>query len=225
MELFLKHAKKQKKELGDDFKASKGAHAIANLSNVLQLEAYAPIAFCQYFLKFNSKVLTQIDEFAEHLKLLCNNEDDAEKTQKTMLGVIEQTVYDHKKKLLTYTPHILKALYENDIVEDKVILAWSEKPTKKWVKKSFVEKMIESSQAVLDWLKDDSSDEESSSEEESSEEESEEEKVEDKPLMEQQDQKMKEEVETLAKKAAAIEVHDPFAEEEDEESDIDIDNI
>merc|ERR1712217_177410 len=72
--------------------------------------------------------------------------------------------------------HILKQLYDDDILEDTSIIKWSEKPTKKFVKKSFVEKMIETSEKFLAWLKEaDSSDEESSSEEESDSENEEEE--------------------------------------------------
>merc|ERR1712156_1108987 len=146
------------------------------LRDTLQLmDGQAVWAYCSGLMKWTDeekkisekKFMENLKKFSEHLKVLCDiDHEDGEKSQKMMLGVVETVIY--KNKCLPYTAHILKQLYDDDILEDTSIIKWSEKPTKKFVKKSFVEKMIETSEKFLTWLKEaDSSDEESSSEEES----------------------------------------------------------
>merc|ERR1712156_654693 len=148
------------------------------LRDTLQLmDGQAVWAYCSGLMKWTDeekkisekKFMENLKKFSEHLRVLCNiDHEDGEKSQKMMLGVVETVIYNNKKKCLPYTAHILKQLYDDDILEDTSIIKWSEKPTKKFVKKSFVEKMIETSEKFLTWLKEaDSSDEESSSEEES----------------------------------------------------------
>lgn len=168
--LFCKHARRLKKSMGDQFLEQEGANQIANLCNVLQLGAFAPLAFKQ-FAKFSSNLMQEITEYASHLQLICVDES----AQKSMIGVIELTVSEHRKKLLPYTAHLLKLVYDNDIVSDQVIIKWAEKPTKKFVKRSLVEKMIDVSAKFLEWLQEpdssDEEDEENGEDQEESEEE------------------------------------------------------
>lgn len=50
------------------------------------------------------------------------------KAQKYLLGGIEQLVGNvHKEELLPKVPHILKALYDLDIVDEEVLLDWDKK--------------------------------------------------------------------------------------------------
>lgn len=52
------------------------------------------------------------------------------KAQKYLLGGIEQLVGNvHKDTLLPKVPHILKELYDNDIVDEEVLLDWGKKVT------------------------------------------------------------------------------------------------
>merc|ERR1712156_941092 len=154
------------------------------LRDTLQLmDGQAVWAYCSGLMKWTDeekkisekKFMENLKKFSEHLRVLCNiDHEDGEKSQKMMLGVVETVIYNNKKKCLPYTAHILKQLYDDDILEDTSIIKWSEKPNKKFVKKSFVEKMIENCEKLIVWLKEaDSSDEESSSEEDESESENE----------------------------------------------------
>lgn len=44
-----------------------------------------------------------------------------------MMGGIEQLIAQHKATLLPKTTHILKALYDEDIIEEEQLLEWGKK--------------------------------------------------------------------------------------------------
>jgi len=128
----------------------------------------------------------------------------------------------------------LKFLYDDDILEDTSIIKWAEKPTKKFVKKSFVEKMIENCEKLVAWMKEaDSSDEESSSEEESESENEAGEQQSKVAEKQQEEASSKEEPEAKTpeaeeapkpKPAAAAKVN-TLLDDDDSDDDIDIDDI
>jgi translation initiation factor 5 len=93
------------------------------------------------------------------------------KAQRYLLGGIEQFVHKKRGVLLSKTAHIIKALYDNDICEEEVIMSWGSKvcpllssisndnssmcpmqPSGKFVSKDFVKEMIKVAQPVLKWL-------------------------------------------------------------------------
>ena len=117
-------------------------------------------------------MLDQVDKYKHHLAALCGTD---KKIQNTVLGLYEMKAKEHKK-LVPLGAHVCKKLYDEDIVDDDVILEWAAKPTKKYTSKKFVEKIMaeENMKKFLEWLEeDDSSEEEESSEEESEEDEAE----------------------------------------------------
>ncbi|XP_013196635.1 eukaryotic translation initiation factor 5 [Amyelois transitella] len=70
----------------------------------------------------------------------------------------------HHPALLPKVPAILKLLYDNDIVEEKAILEWASKPSRKYASKEVVAEVRRRAQPFLDWLNDaeeDSSDDRS----------------------------------------------------------------
>lgn len=50
-----------------------------------------------------------------------------DKAQKYLLGGLEQLVGVHKDDLLPKMPHILKTLYDFDILDEKVLIDWGDK--------------------------------------------------------------------------------------------------
>uniref|UniRef100_A0A183DSL6 Eukaryotic translation initiation factor 5 n=1 Tax=Gongylonema pulchrum TaxID=637853 RepID=A0A183DSL6_9BILA len=109
---------------------------------------------------FDKNVVSQIKE---HRNTLFRFTERDHKAQRHLLGGIEQLIAKYEETLLPRTCRILKDLYDYDILEEEVILAWGEKPSKKYVKKKLCEKIIGVAQPIFDWLKnaevDDSDDE------------------------------------------------------------------
>merc|ERR1711915_440182 len=82
--------------------------------------------------------------------------------QKYLLGGIEKTIEVHESVLLPRVPHIFKALYEEDILEEEVLFDWAKKVSKKNVSKETATKIHEKAQPFIKWLKE--AEEESESE-------------------------------------------------------------
>lgn len=98
---------------------------------------------------FTEDVVTQIKQYRNLLLRFCLND---KKAQRYLLGGIEQFVHKKRGVLLSKTAHIIKALYDNDICEEEVIMSWGSKPSGKFVSKDFVKEMIKVAQPVLKWL-------------------------------------------------------------------------
>jgi translation initiation factor 5 len=81
------------------------------------------------------------------------------KAQKYLLGVFEMLVGE-KEQLKAKVPHILKAFYDLDIVEEDAVLEWADKVPKK--KKELAKEIREKAAPLLNWLR--TAEEESSSE-------------------------------------------------------------
>lgn len=71
----------------------------------------------------------------------------------------------HEVKLLDKVAAILNLFYDTDILEEKSILEWSEKISKKYVSKELSEKIHEKAKPFIQWLRE--ADEESSEEDDS----------------------------------------------------------
>ncbi|KAI0224874.1 eukaryotic translation initiation factor 5 [Massospora cicadina] len=108
---------------------------------------------------FNEDIINQIGERAS----LLNKFVTGEKHQKSLLGGIERLVGLSFPSLLPKIAVILKLLYDEDLIEESVILKWGAKPSKRYVDKEISKKIKKSAQPFLTWLEE--------AEEESSEEE------------------------------------------------------
>lgn len=97
---------------------------------------------------FDEDVLEQVSERSELLNSFVKNE----KCQKAILGGIERLV-DQNDKLLPKVAFILKAFYDEDIVEEDVLLAWGEKASKKYVDKAKSKEIRKQATPFLNWLK------------------------------------------------------------------------
>ncbi|KAF9370706.1 hypothetical protein CPB97_002533 [Podila verticillata] len=89
-----------------------------------------------------------------------------EKNQKALLGGMERVLIT-SKTLMMKAPLILKAFYDNDILEEEVILKWGEKPSKKYVSRDEAKDIRTRVEPFLRWL---AEAEEDDSEEDSDEE-------------------------------------------------------
>lgn len=140
-------------------------HASASSAEILQevqrLGLRADKAAAVLFqVLLGENIIQQLQDRQEVFSHLIQNE----KGQKAVLGGMERLVgVNHPETLMPKVPLILKALYDLDLVEEEVILAWGKKPSKKYVSKDVSKEIRKKAEPFLQWL--------ATAEEESSEEE------------------------------------------------------
>ena len=94
------------------------------------------------------------DEIKKYRLLLLRFCHESPKAQKYLLGGYEKLVGDvFKEKLFGQALKILKQLYDEDIVEEEVILEWAAKASKKYVSKEVSKKIREKVEPFIKWLK------------------------------------------------------------------------
>lgn len=88
----------------------------------MDIKDRAVIALAELLL--NADILTQVSKYRMlFLRFLHNNA----KSQKQFLGAFELIVSTYSAQLLPKVAHILKAFYDNDLVEEEVMLEWGGK--------------------------------------------------------------------------------------------------
>ena len=135
------------------------------------------------------------------------------KAQKALLGGIELVVQIHESVLLPKVPHILKTLYDLDLVEEEVMIEWGSKPSRKYVSKELSAEILAKAQPFIKWLKE--AEEESEESDDSDVEIEYDDRARPTTLIEQ-----KKAAAAVASKTAAKEKN-----EDDEDEDFDIDAI
>ncbi len=124
-------------------------------------------------LVFTENILAEINQHRTLLLRFCGGEDN-KKAQKYLLGAFEKLVGDvYHDKLFNSSMSILKKFYDEDILDEEVILEWSLKESKKYVSKEMSKKIHEKCAAFIKWLREaeEESDEEDEDEDDDEEEE------------------------------------------------------
>ncbi|KAK2863995.1 hypothetical protein Q7C36_003149 [Tachysurus vachellii] len=152
---------KQKKEQGLINSSDKEILAEAER---LEVRAMGPLILSE--LLFDENIREQIKKYKRHFLRFCHND---KKTQKYLLGGIECLVKLHQSQLLPRVPIILKDLYDADLLEEDVILAWAEKVSKKYVSKELAKEIHAKAEPFVKWLKEAEEESEGSEEEEEEE--------------------------------------------------------
>lgn len=120
------------------------------LTEAERLEVKDKAALVLVELLMDEKVLTQIKQHRKLLLRFCHNN---QKAQKYLLGGIEMLVGDvHKTTLMPKVPHILKELYDCDIVDEEVLIEWGKKVSKKYVSKSVSQEIHDKAAPFIKWL-------------------------------------------------------------------------
>merc|ERR1711920_1154554 len=145
VECFVRHFKKTKKQLSKkDAWEEEGPAEIKKLAEALQLGPYTIFALneiAEFTTKSSwEKLEKALNKFEEILVAVCDNNN---RNQVTMCGLVEMCIKENKKKMMPYAANIFKKLYDDDIVSDKNILEWSQKPTKKYTSKKFVQSIVD----------------------------------------------------------------------------------
>lgn len=127
----------------------------------LDIVQKAPLVLAE--LLFSANI---IQEVRKHRNLLLRFTHNSQKAQRYLMGGLEQIISLHADKLLEKFAGILKLFYDYDILEEKTILEWSTKISKKYVTKEMSEKIHEKAVPFIKWLQEaeeeDSSDEDDS---------------------------------------------------------------
>ena len=89
----------------------------------LEVTNKAPIVLCELIFD-KTKILAQIKSNKRLMLRFCH---ENQKAQKYLLGGIEKTIETYKDVLLPKTGHIFKAFYDEDILDEEVILEWGKK--------------------------------------------------------------------------------------------------
>lgn len=170
-------------------------------------------------LLFDENCVKQLAQYRILLLLFTHGQH---KVQKYLLGAIEKLTELKKDQLLNKIPKILEALYDQDIVEEEVLLEWGKKASKKYVSKDLALEIQKKALPFLKWLQEAKEEESSEEEEESDENDLEIEYDEKARTMSLKEQESKA---TCPKKPAVAEIKNKLDEEDEECSDIDIDDI
>lgn len=128
----------------------------------LEIRNKAPIVLCE--LLFDEKIIKD-KQISKHKNLFLRFTFENQKAQKYLLGGIEKTIESREAALLPRVPHILKEFFEEDILEEEVILDWAKKVSKKYVSKEVAQKIHEKAAPFITWLKEAEEESEDSSEE------------------------------------------------------------
>lgn len=190
-----------------------GAKEVIAEADRLEVRNKAPIVLCE--LLFNDKMFKE-KQIEKYSNLMLRFTHENQKAQKYLLGGIEKTVEVHEAVLMPRVPHILKALYEEDILEEEVLFEWAKKVSKKNVSKETSAKIHEKAQPFIKWLKE--AEEESESDDDEIEVD-----FDDRAKI----SKLKETSAEPTKEATPDNANKAEEEngEEDEDDDVDIDNI
>lgn len=129
---------------------AKGQTGLRDEAERLELKQKASLLLANVL--FDEKIVAD-KQIPTHRNLLLRFTLNDKKAQRYLLGGIEQVIHKHNEELLSKSAHIIKSLYDSDICEEEALLAWGEKPSSKYISKSFAKKIIENAQPVLTWLK------------------------------------------------------------------------
>ncbi|KAJ3297729.1 hypothetical protein HK104_000207 [Borealophlyctis nickersoniae] len=100
---------------------------------------------------FDAQILSakQVQQRATLLKEFVKNE----KCQKALLGGVERLVGVKHKELLPKVAMILKTLYDAELIDEEVLIAWGDKASKKYVDRKTAKEIRDKAGPFLTWLK------------------------------------------------------------------------
>lgn len=127
----------------------------------LEIKSKAPLVLAE--LLFDQNIHTQVKKY-RILFLRFTHEDP--KAQKYLIGGIEQVIALHKDALLPKVPGIFKMFYDADILEEKVLLEWAGKVSKKYVSRELSQEIHTKAEPFIKWLKEAEEEDDTDSEDE-----------------------------------------------------------
>jgi len=123
----------------------------------LDVRSKAVLILAELF--FDQNILQQVKSYRVVLLRFCH---ENVKSQKYLIGGVEQVINLHKEVLLPKVVAIFKALYDLDIIDEEVLIEWHSKVSKKYVTKELSQEIHTKAEPFIKWLKE--AEEEESSE-------------------------------------------------------------
>ncbi|KAK2180558.1 hypothetical protein NP493_438g02012 [Ridgeia piscesae] len=114
----------------------------------LDIKDKAPLVLAE--LLFDENIMQQIKRFRT---LFLRFTQENEKAQKYLLGGFEQLVGNvYPSTLMVKVPHILKAFYDADILDEDTLIEWDKKASKKYVSKEVSKEIHTKAAPFIKWL-------------------------------------------------------------------------
>jgi translation initiation factor 5 len=145
MDIFYEFVKKRR-DAGqlENVQTHKEMH---NEANRLEVHQKAPLILAE--LLFSADITAEVKK---HRNLLLRFTHDDPKAQKYLLGGVEQILALHSAKLMEKAAGIFKMFYDFDLLEEKVLLEWASKVSKKYVSKEVAAQIHEKANPFIKWL-------------------------------------------------------------------------
>ncbi|CAO1436198.1 unnamed protein product [Diamesa serratosioi] len=145
LDIFYEYVKKRRDQaVLDNVQVHK---ELATEANRLDVQQKAPLVLAELIFSVNI-----IAEIRKHRNLLLRFTHDDPKAQKYLLGGVEQIISLNAAKLMEKVAGILKLFYENDILEEKALLEWDSKVSKKYVSKEIAQQIHDKAKPFIKWL-------------------------------------------------------------------------
>lgn len=145
MDIFYESVKKRR-DAGEleNVQSHKELH---NEANRLEVHQKATLILAE--LLFSANIISEVKK---HRNLLLRFTHDDVKAQKYLLGGVELILALHADKLMEKVAVILKLFYDLDLLEEKVLLEWGSKISKKYVSKEVAAQIHDKASPFINWL-------------------------------------------------------------------------
>ncbi|XP_026481983.1 eukaryotic translation initiation factor 5 [Ctenocephalides felis] len=120
---------------------------LAGEAERLEIKSKATLILAE--LLFTSNIISEVRKYRT---LLLRFTHDDSKAQRYLLNGLEQIVALHKDTLLNKVPGILKLFYDADILEEKALLDWGGKVSKKYISKELCQEIHTKAEPFIRWL-------------------------------------------------------------------------
>jgi len=115
----------------------------------LEVTNKAPLVLCEVLLGNTEEPIKKIKT---HKLIFVRFTNENQKAQKYLLGGIEKLIEMKRDALLPKVAVIFKTLYDEDILDEEVIIEWAKKVSKKYVAKDLAEKIHKNAAPFVTWL-------------------------------------------------------------------------
>ncbi|KAL0829446.1 hypothetical protein ABMA28_004215 [Loxostege sticticalis] len=132
----------------NDVEGTRATNDVLHEAERLEVKSKAPLVIFEILVRPNS-IATDLKK---HRALLLRFTRGDARAQRAALHALT-ALCEHNQTLLPKVPAILKLLYDYDIVEEKAMLEWAVKPSRKYASKEVCADVRRRAQPFLDWLK------------------------------------------------------------------------